>query len=30
MSKNTNHGLTRSATLCFIAVPLRQPLASEG
>ena len=30
MSKITNDGLTRSGTLCFIAVPIWQHWASKG
>jgi len=30
VSKNTNGGLTRSGTGCFIAVPIRQQWASKG
>jgi len=30
MSKNTNDGLTRSGTGCFIAVPIWQQWASKG
>jgi len=30
MSTNTNYGLTRYGTGCFIAVPIWQQLASKG